>query len=310
MDPSRPQSRCEGEGQGPLSTCRGTRCSRPARSGGDGLHVRAQRHAAAYQRHGEASPGVPGGSQAEGRRIGPRRPIGRDGGRCGGLREMSDPTLIADATVEARRFLARVKPRTLRTESGKIITTGDIAEALVRRAALESAVLPGKRKQCVDCRGPFAQGKVGIRCRSCTRKRAAARLVCPHCAGPKNGRSAVCRGCPGRPRATVLCACGAPGSKVSGRCRSCACKAREAAKTPEQKRAHSDRARKQLTPEERRRLSSAGGRASAAAVTPEERRARGQRVASVAAAKPAAVRSEATSKGWQTRRAKKAPAPV
>jgi hypothetical protein len=83
---------------------------------------------------------------------------------------------LAAATVEARRFLTRVKPRTLRTEKGRVVTTTEIAENLVRRADLEHAVLPGKRPAtifCADCKTTVnvaKRGPIPDRCRTCARR--------------------------------------------------------------------------------------------------------------------------------------------
>ena len=85
--------------------------------------------------------------------------------------------LLADSTVEARRFLASVRQRTLRTASGKPITTTDLAEALVKRAELEHAIVKGKRPSSIVCASKKCgvvvkvkkKGPVPAMCRGCAR---------------------------------------------------------------------------------------------------------------------------------------------
>jgi hypothetical protein len=90
----------------------------------------------------------------------------------------ADQELVADATVEARRFLARVKPRTLKTDKGRVVTTAELAEALVRRAEIEHAVVEGTRPReilCVDCKAVAiklaSRGKPSKRCDKCREAR-------------------------------------------------------------------------------------------------------------------------------------------
>ena len=84
------------------------------------------------------------------------------------------PEIVAEATVEARRFLARVKPRTLRTDKGRVITTAELAESLVKRADLEHAFVKGARPKtilCAECKKVVMVARIGPvprRCKTCT----------------------------------------------------------------------------------------------------------------------------------------------
>jgi len=80
---------------------------------------------------------------------------------------------VAAATVEARIFLARVRPRRLKTDAGREVSTMELAQGLVRRAALEHAVIEGVRPTeivCQDCAAIVKvkpQGVVPKRCGPC-----------------------------------------------------------------------------------------------------------------------------------------------
>jgi len=124
---------------------------------------------------------------------------------------MSDPTttpadlftITTDATVEARRFLAGVKPRRLRTDGGRQITTAQLAENLVRRAALEHAVVPGKRPTevlCKDCKGLIRvkpSGHVPKLCAACRPKRGTTICITAACNNivTRRSKSGMCIPC-------------------------------------------------------------------------------------------------------------------
>lgn len=90
---------------------------------------------------------------------------------------------LAAATVEARVFLGRVKPRKFKTlgadgkPTGKEATTEELARGLVKRAELEHAVVPGRRPKsilCADCKRmvPVADaGSIPKRCVRCRKDR-------------------------------------------------------------------------------------------------------------------------------------------
>jgi hypothetical protein len=73
--------------------------------------------------------------------------------------------IVAEATAAgARRFLARVKERTLKTTAGRTITTKELAEALVTRADLEHAIVEGTRPKeilCSVCKVPVKVARKG-----------------------------------------------------------------------------------------------------------------------------------------------------
>jgi hypothetical protein len=193
---------------------------------------------------------------------------------------------IAAATVEARRFLARVKPRTLRTDTGRAVTTTEIAEGLVKRADVESAVLPGKRPTeilCGRCKVPVVvakRGKIPQWCRVCWPAEKKAKLRCATC--------------PALVGAHVL----------SGKCRSCSMRDTCAAKTKAQLSERSRRGASSMTPEQRRSRSLA----RYAAETPAQRAARSAKAKARMAAKSPEQKSEAAKraakKAWVTRRAR------
>jgi hypothetical protein len=88
---------------------------------------------------------------------------------------------VALATIEARIFLDRVRPRTLKTDGGRIVTTEEVARALVRAAQLEHAVLPGKRPRNIICGcGALVKvsqtGSLPTQCQRCRVKNNTARI--------------------------------------------------------------------------------------------------------------------------------------
>ena len=198
------------------------------------------------------------------------------------MSESSSLELLADASVDARRVLALVRPRSLRTESGRVVDSRVIAENLVAQTVLAHAVIPGtKLFRCRVCRGGFAQGKKGEVCAACRRQIAKRKFVCAKCGGAKKtNRSATCRTCIKADRAKkkaeraagFKCAdCQVPIGAKSKRCLSCMSRNREANWTPEQRAARSEAARRQLTPEQRKDLARRGGAASQRTRTREER---------------------------------------
>jgi len=186
-----------------------------------------------------------------------------------------------------------------------IVPHSAVLQGLLVRQGIADAVVEGKRPErilCADCKGivkvhpgggviptkckkcsgkvcdacgaSSAQGKpmkFGL-CGSCVRARAAAKFVCPRCGGPKaSKRGASCHACAARdkridrpPPTCVDCGTGTSSHSAS-RCKSCMAKQREANRSPEYKVALANRARYQLTPEQRMTLARSGGLASAKA---------------------------------------------
>lgn len=181
---------------------------------------------------------------------------------------------------------------TIRNEkTGEIVPPEMVARSLVVIAVLEHAVADGARPKtilcadckavvrvspnggpvpercnacrgavCRDCGKPSAQGRRVEVCGECVAKRAAARRTCA-CGEEKDPRAAACASCSSAKRKHVAKSCvdcGAEVTSKAARCRSCGCKAREARKSPEARAKAAERARKQLTSEQRRALSALG----------------------------------------------------
>lgn len=227
----------------------------------------------------------------------------------------TDPRTIAPiceaiaAPVLAERGPAPIKARggrarLLKTESGRIVTHGEVMGALLARAEIEVAVVDGKRPEwiaCADCKVPVkvvnTTGYPPRKCKVCSGKE------CCVCGGPrtKEGKG-MCRACtvktgalseslrkrhasmtPEQRKNNMRNAI--ESQKVSmppDRRAELARKANEA-RTPEQKARIAEKARNQFSAEERSALS----KANATAKTPEQR-------------------SESARKAWDTKRAKKA----
>lgn len=155
--------------------------------------------------------------------------------------------VVHGATVEARSFLARVKPRSLKTDAGRVVTTDEVAKSLVRRAELEHAVLPGGPRPavvvCDTCHTPFN-----------ARKRGPVPTTCDNCMTPFPN--------------CVVCGVALPRSRrgkqqnKTGKCRPCTAKS--------------------MAPKDRAAAARAGGKAVNAALTKDERSRRMREVASKA----------------------------
>ncbi len=188
------------------------------------------------------------------RKMGP--PRGGRGARAGKeeVREMMDGTeeveqtlrIEHDAIVEARRFLARVKPRTLKIIGGGETTTTALNESLfVRSVILAPAVVNTRPKtiRCKDCRTVVNVGKKGlvpIRCKKCKKSM---KRTCFKCAASIGLRA------------------------KTGMCRKHATARSMAARTPEQRSESVRKANSVRTPEQRSDLA----RRNAATKTHEQR---------------------------------------
>ncbi len=174
------------------------------------------------------------------------------------------------------------KTRVLRTETGRRVTLGQVLEAVALVAECEISVQEGRPKNvlcrtckglivvapqggaipdlCKRCRGAFcsgcgapsAQGKPVKFCGACVKTRHDARVSCAACGGKKWGAGDKCNSCQVAARAAIKrtqtsrcsdCSALLGSNSRSVRCRSCACRVREA--DPERKRAASDRAKTQ-----------------------------------------------------------------
>lgn len=186
----------------------------------------------------------------------------------------------------------------MKTESGRIVTHGEVMGALLSRAEIEVAVVDGKRPEwvaCEVCRVPVKvpeKNKFSLKCRVCNG------LECPECGAQRKtatGKRNPCRGC----------------SKAAGkfseaqRNRQAALSAEERSRVARDQWAKIDeetrvrRHQKIRAPETRAKI---GGKISIkwAKKTDEEKR-------EIAAKREAAkVKSGAMNKAWATRRAKKA----
>lgn len=217
------------------------------------------------------------------------------------------------------------KARLLKTESGKVVTHGEVLGGLLKRAEIEAEVVDGERPEwisCKTCKAPVkvtrASGTLPNRCGICTG------AVCFVCKSKKTkrGQRSMCRKCAvdaGKYREASRKACAAETHEQ----RSERARKRNAAKTPEERSECARKAARELiarmTPEQLAERGHTMRHALLASTTPEQRseiarkrnaaRTPEQRSASAGkgkAAMTAEQRSAAMRKGHATRRAKQA----
>ena len=247
--------------------------------------------------------------------------------------------------IQAAEFVARariLKPkrgiaRLLKTDTGKVVTHGQVLQGILKQAELDAEVQDGKRPRlvrCETCRGPVAVGPIGPFPRWCALCRIERCSKCSKEITRSKKNSGLCRSCSMARRNARLSA-----EEKSSRGRKGA-RAQQASMTDEQKRAMYAKAvanmQAALTPDDRRRnlgkttsaQRSAAGKLGAAArnaaMSPEtlrdnlararacrtrdEMRETGRKGAAIMnAARTRESRADAgrkgAAKGWATRRA-------
>lgn len=193
----------------------------------------------------------------------------------------------ASAVVESRGLAPLKsrggKARLLKTESGKIVTHGQLVAGLLQKQAIEAEVVDGKRPEwisCEACKVPVKvhPGPLPQKCRVCSGR------ACSEC-----GAKRAARGIPGM---CIGCAKRAGKFIIAGR------KA-ASSKTPEQRTEAARKGNAALTREQR----SAAGRALQAQKTPEQRSESARKADTY---KTPEQRIDAGRKAWDTRRARAA----
>lgn len=120
------------------------------------------------------------------------------------------------------------RARLLKTESGRVVTHGEVMGALLARAEIEVAVVDGKRPEWIACevckvpvKVPPNGGPIPTQCKVCAGK------ICTSCGAPRaqnksGGSYALCVECvKARSKARSTCKCGGKKNPRSMQCRKC-----------------------------------------------------------------------------------------